>query len=76
MYPKNGTDTAKAVLVNIVLQVNASVVNRIYIGNLQRPIKATYANKFMVSTVFVSKLYTMAGVEKPSNPLITPPTTN
>ena len=41
IYPKNGTATAKAVFVNIVLHANASVVNKMYIGSLQTPTNAT-----------------------------------
>ena len=73
MYPKKGSATANAVFANIVLQANANVVKSIYIGNLQIPINATYPNRFIVSTLFVPKLYTIAGMVNPSNPNTIPP---
>ena len=62
--------------VNKVLQVNASVINKMYIGNLQIPIKQIYEAIFIVSTLFVSKLYSIAGICKLSNPCINPPNIN
>ena len=76
IYPKNGSETAKAVFVNKVLQVNAKVINKMYIGNLQIPIKQIYEAMFIVSTLFVSKLYSIAGILKLSNPCINPPNIN
>ena len=51
-----------------MLHANANVVSNTYIGSLHIPINATYAKIFIVSTVFVLKLYTIAGIVNPSNP--------
>ena len=56
MYPKKGIATAKAVLVNTVLQVKASASNKMYIGNLQIPVITILTEILIMQNISILKL--------------------